>query len=177
MRAIPMSVCLAVLISAAACGPAKPAESPSHSDEESSPPATSGPSGASDAPSHAAPVAVPAEPAAPAGGGVPYDKESVEIGLKRSARQVKANCGALKDADGNPSGPWGKGTVTVKLGHNGHGQGATVAAPFDGKPVGRCITQAFAILIYPPFAGADTTVDWPIEVPEPPAAAPPPKAH
>jgi hypothetical protein len=95
---------------------------------------------------------------------VPYDKESVEVGLKRAARQVKANCGATTDEEGKATGPWGKTTVTVKLGHNGHSQGATIGPPYDGKPVGRCTAQAFAILTYPPFAGADTTVDWPVEI-------------
>ncbi len=84
--------------------------------------------------------------------------------MKRAARQVKANCGAATDESGKASGPWGKGTVTVTLGHNGHAQGTTVGAPFDGKPVGKCIAQAFAGLTYPPFAGGDATVDWPVEV-------------
>jgi hypothetical protein len=115
-------------------------------------------------------VPVPPPPPAPSGGGTPYDKDAVEMVLKRAARQVKANCGATTDEDGKATGPWGKVTVTVKLGHNGHSQGATVPAPFDGRPVGRCIAQSFAIMIFPPFAGGDTTVDWPVEV-VPPAGA------
>jgi hypothetical protein len=98
---------------------------------------------------------------------VPYDKESVEIGLKRAARQVKANCGATTDEEGKATGPWGKTTVTVKIGHNGHSQGATIGAPYDSKPVGKCVVQAFAILTFPPFAGGDTTVDWPVEIVQP----------
>ena len=93
-----------------------------------------------------------------------YDKDAVEIGLKRAARQVKQNCGGTKDDDGKATGPWGKLDVHVKLGHNGHSQGATVDPPYDGKPVGRCVTNAFSILIFPPFAGPDTTVDWPVEL-------------
>jgi hypothetical protein len=178
MRAIYMSICLAVLGGAAACGPAKPAESASH-DDEASPASTAHETSheaASDsdtppgvAPTPAAPSA--ATPTAPSGSGVPYDKEAVEIGLKRAGRQVKANCGAATDQEGKATGPWGKASVTVKLGHNGHSQGATIGAPFDGQPVGKCITQAFAILTYPPFAGADTTIDWPIEVVAPAGAA------
>jgi hypothetical protein len=114
-------------------------------------------------------VAAPPPVASPAST-VPYDKEAVAIGLKRAARQAKANCGAATDEEGKATGPWGKTTVTVKLGHNGHAKGATVGLPFDGKPVGKCITQAFAIVIFPPFAGADTTIDWPVEVVQPGAA-------
>ncbi len=94
--------------------------------------------------------------------------------LTRAARQVKANCGATTDEEGKATGPWGKVTATVTLGHNGHSKGATVPAPFDGKPVGRCVSQAFATIQYPPFAGDDTTIDWPVEVVQPPA--PPPAA-
>ena len=95
--------------------------------------------------------------------------------LKRAARQVKANCGAATNDDGKATGPWGKFDVSVKLGHNGHSAGATVPAPYDGKPVGKCVSNAFAILQYPPFAGGDTTVDWPVEIVAPAAA--PPAAH
>jgi hypothetical protein len=161
MRAICMSLCLAALGSVAACGPAKPAESALHEDE--SPPPT-----ASNAEAATSPAFVAPPPPLPSSG-VPYDKDSVEIGLKRAAREVKANCGAATDQNGKATGPWGKGTVTVKLGHNGHSEGATIGAPFDGMPVGKCIAQAFAILIFPPFAGGDTTVDWPIEVVQPAA--------
>jgi hypothetical protein len=165
MRATSRSLVFVVLGIAAACGPAKPAESPSgeassHGDEATP---TEG-SNAAGSPSQATPPPPPPPPTASASNGVPYDKEAVEIVLKRAARQVKANCGAATDEDGKATGPWGKTTVTVKLGHNGHSQGATVEAPYDGKPVGKCITQAFAILTFPPFAGADTPVDWPVEV-------------
>jgi hypothetical protein len=120
--------------------------------------------------------ATPATPAAPTDsgphvpatlGGASYDRKTLEVGLKRAARQVKANCGAATDENGAATGPWGKTTVTVKLGHNGHSKGGTVPPPFDGKSTGRCAVQAFANLIYAPFAGADTDVDWPVEVTKP----------
>jgi hypothetical protein len=89
------------------------------------------------------------------------------VGLKRAARQVKANCGAATDENGATTGPWGKTTVTVKLGHNGHSKGGSIPAPFDGKSTGRCVVQAFSNLIYAPFAGSDTDVDWPVELTKP----------
>jgi len=171
MRAICRSFCLAALLSAAACGPAKPAENPVHEDDSSSASkTTTAESDTAAAPSTPPPVTPPAPPPPPPGSGVPYDKEAVEVGLKRAARQVKANCGAATDEDGKASGPWGKTTVTVKLGHNGHSQGATIGPPYDGKPAGKCTVQAFAILTFPPFAGGDTTVDWPVEI-VPPSGA------
>ncbi|WP_394847479.1 hypothetical protein LZC95_08445 [Pendulispora brunnea] len=114
----------------------------------------------------------PAPAAAPAGGTSQrrtdsYDKEATEVVLKRAARQVKDNCGSAKDENGKASGPWGKTMVTVNLGHNGRSKGATVGAPFDGKPTGRCATQAFANLVYPPWAGGDTTVQWEVDIAAP----------
>ncbi len=98
---------------------------------------------------------------------VPYDAEAVQIGLNRAARQVKDNCGAVKDDQGKANGPWGKTIVTVQLGHNGHSRGTTLKSPFDGTGVGRCINSAFSNLVYPPFSGADTTVDCEVELSHP----------
>lgn len=100
-------------------------------------------------------------------GGASYDRAALEVALKRAARQVKANCGAATDDTGAASGPWGKTNVTIKLGHNGHSKGGSVPAPFDGKPVGKCVAQAFSNVIYAPFPGPDTDVDWPVEVTKP----------
>ena len=165
MRAIYMSLCIAVLGIAAACGLAKPAESPSPSDEKpsgdstdaatstgdsdaSSPPPAVAKVEAPPAPTHTAPPPAATPPPAEEEK-VPYDKEAVLIALRRAARGVKANCGAATDEDGKVTGPWGKATVTVKLGHNGHARGTVVPAPYDGKPVGKCIASAFAIVIFP----------------------------
>jgi len=96
-----------------------------------------------------------------------YDKEATEVVLKRAARQVKANCGMATDDNGKANGPWGKTTIAVTLGHNGHSKGATIPPPFEGKPTGKCAMQAFSILTFPPWAGGDTTVEWEIEIPQP----------
>ena len=96
-----------------------------------------------------------------------YDKEPTEIALKRGERQVKENCGHAKDADGKANGPFGKTKITLLLGHNGHMKDVKVPAPFDGKPTGNCIVQSFDNLIFPPWAGADTPVEWEVEVVKP----------
>src|SRR5262249_57955604 len=96
-----------------------------------------------------------------------YDKEGTEVVLKRAARQVKANCGHAKDESGKASGPWGKTNISVQLGHNGRGKGASVPAPFEGKPTGRCAVRAFSNVTFPPWAGLDSPVDWEVAVVEP----------
>jgi hypothetical protein len=96
-----------------------------------------------------------------------YDKEATDVVLNRSIRQVKANCGSATDETGKPAGPFGKVTINVMLGHNGRSKGVTVPAPFDGTPPGRCITQAFSNLTFPPWGGADTPVDVEVEIVKP----------
>ncbi|MBK6696952.1 MAG: hypothetical protein IPG50_32925 [Myxococcales bacterium] len=93
-----------------------------------------------------------------------YDKEGTEVVLKRAARQVKQNCGAATDEDGKVGGPWGSGQMHLVLGHNGRLKEATLGPPFEGKPTGKCALQAFSRLTYPPWAGSDMTLDWPIEI-------------
>lgn len=101
-----------------------------------------------------------------------YDREETEKVLGRSARQVKENCGDARNEDGEAVGPWGKTTIQVQLGANGHSKGVIVPAPFEGTPGGRCVANAFSNLVFPPWRGADTQIDWEIELVQPEA---PPK--
>jgi hypothetical protein len=103
--------------------------------------------------------------AAPASNAGPNGE--AEIALKRAARQAKANCGAAKDADGKATGPFGKTTVNIVLGRNGHSKNVTLDSSFDGKPAGKCIIQAFTNLTYAPWAGADATTQWEVELVQP----------
>jgi hypothetical protein len=96
-----------------------------------------------------------------------YDKEATQTVLKRAARQVKEHCGAAKDDSGKASGPWGKATLQVQLGHNGRSKGVTVPSPYQGKATGNCVEKAFANLTYPPWGGQDAQVDWEVELVQP----------
>ena len=132
---------------------------------ESTPPPSPAPVSADTTPTSApAPAASPQASSGP----VPYDKDSVEVELKRGARQVKANCGAATDDDGHATGPWGKTKASITLGRNGHIKQVTVPAPFDGKPVGLCIAHSFDKIQFPPYAGdTDAVVDWDVELVRP----------
>jgi hypothetical protein len=96
-----------------------------------------------------------------------YDREATDVVLKRAARQVKENCGQAKDESGKATGPWGKTTVQVQLGHNGRSKGVTVPEPYQGKPTGNCVEKAFTNLTFPPWAGADAQIEWEVELIEP----------
>jgi hypothetical protein len=101
-------------------------------------------------------------------GKTPYDKEAVEVQLKRASRQVKANCGSATDDDGKANGPWGSTKVSVTLGRNGHVRGVTIPSPYDGKPVGVCVVHAFEKIQFPPYGGSsDVVVDWDVEIVHP----------
>ena len=99
---------------------------------------------------------------------MPYDRDSVDVELKRGVRQVKANCGAATDDDGQAKGPWGRTKASITLGRNGHIKQVTVPAPFDGTPVGLCVVHAFDKIQFPPYANStDVTVDWDIDLVQP----------
>jgi hypothetical protein len=98
-------------------------------------------------------------------GPTPYDRDAVEVQLKRAARQVKANCGSATDDEGKATGPWGTTKASVVLGRNGRVKQVSVPSPYDGKPVGDCVVHAFEKLVFPPYAGSsDASVDWDIEI-------------
>ena len=101
-----------------------------------------------------------------------YDKEATEVVLKRAANQVKGNCGAARDDDGKQTGPWGKTKISLTLGRNGRMKGVTLPPNYENKPAGRCITNAFSGLIFPPWSGQDATIEWEVELVQPPAEKP-----
>lgn len=97
-----------------------------------------------------------------------YDKEGTEVVLNRAGRAVKAACGDARDESGAATGPWGKLTIQVVLGHAGRVKEVTVPSSHMDKPAGHCIVNAFSGLIFPPWAGDDTPVDWEVELVQPP---------
>ena len=141
-------------------GPGKPVDTSSHGAETSS--GTS--SGTSTRTSSGGSTTI----ASPPQQKTAYDKEAVEIVLKRAAAQVKSSCGAASDENGKANGPWGQTKASVRLGRNGHVRGVDVPAPYGDKPVGTCVVHAFQNLVFPPYAApADVTVDWDIELVKP----------
>jgi len=145
------------------------ADQASHPKPSPPPPDTAAPDGASPFSVGAASTgaAMPVSPPQQQRRGDQYDREATESVLRRAARQAKENCGSAKDEDGKAKGPWGKTTVSVALGHNGHSRGVTIGPPYDGKPTGRCVLQAFANLTFPPWSGPDTQVTWEVELVQP----------
>jgi len=102
------------------------------------------------------------------GGSGSYDKDEVEAKMRRSAKQIKSNCGAATDDEGKATGPWGTVHATIVLGRNGHVKDVQVPDPYNGKPVGICVQRQLMKLIYAPYAGsADASIEWDFEVTKP----------
>jgi hypothetical protein len=142
-----------------------PVEAPKNDVPATAPPPAPSAAEPSAEPSPAATTAV-STPASPVV--ATYDKDAVEVQLKRAARQIKANCGSATDEDGKASGPWGATKATVVLGRNGHVKQVTVPAPYGGRPVGVCAVHAFEKLWFPPYGGStDLSVDWDIVIAPP----------
>lgn len=140
-------------------------DSPSSSTSDTTPSSKSDDHGSSSS-SGGSSAAAPSEPSP--SGKPPYDKDSVEVELKRAARQVKANCGSATDDNGTAPGPWGKTTASVTLGRNGHIKDMTVPAPYDGQPDGVCAVNAFKKIQFPPYASSsDVVIPWDIEFVKP----------
>ena len=175
MRATPFlagATILALSVTSVACGKPKQADDPSN-ESTHKPPTDDGTASTKWEGASTAPPPSETKPRGPGTSSVheaatrrtdEYDKEATEIVVKRAARQVKENCGAAKDDTGKATGPWGKVTLQIQLGHNGHSKGLTVPAPFQGKPTGNCVEKAFTNLTFPPWAGSDTEISWEIEL-------------
>jgi hypothetical protein len=102
------------------------------------------------------------------GSGTPYDKDEIETKMRRSAKQIKANCGSATDEEGKATGPWGTLKATITLGRNGHVKDVSIPDPYNGKPVGTCVSRQLMKLIYSPFAGStDASIEWDFELVKP----------
>ncbi len=146
---------------------ARPKKHKTDDDEASSSPASAQSSSDDKAPASSGSSSDSSASAA-SGGKTPYDRDAVEVQLKRAARQIKSNCGSATDDEGKATGPWGSTKASVVLGRNGHVKQVTVPSPYDGKPVGICVVHAFEKLVFPPYAGSsDVSLDWDIEIAAP----------
>jgi len=88
-----------------------------------------------------------------------FDDEQAKIVLARAANNAHT-CVEVVDKDQ----PHGDGTVIVTFSGKGKSTNATIAAPFDGTPMGQCATRAFVNMIIPPFEGADVDLTYQVNL-------------
>jgi hypothetical protein len=88
-----------------------------------------------------------------------FDDEQAKIVLARAAGNAHT-CVEVVDKDQ----PHGEGTVTVTFSGKGKSTNATIGAPFEGTPMGQCVTRAFVNMIIPPFEGADVDLTYQVNL-------------
>ena len=76
------------------------------------------------------------------GGGKSYDKDEIDAKMKRSAKQIKSNCGAATDDEGKATGPWGQVHVSIVLGRNGHVKDVAIPCALTTAEAGRHVHLA-----------------------------------
>ncbi len=73
--------------------------------------------------------------------------------LNRASAFSKTQCGAATNDAGQLKGPWGKASVTLKVGRNGRPFDVVIGAPHAGTPTGNCVVHNFEALIFLPYPG------------------------
>jgi hypothetical protein len=82
-----------------------------------------------------------------------FDEAQAKILLARAAK----NAGTCVDVVGKNQ-PHGDAAVTITFSGVGKSSKATVGAPFDGTPIGKCVVRAFVNIIIAPFEGPDVEI-------------------
>jgi|SRR5882724_8823512 len=88
-----------------------------------------------------------------------FDEEQAKVVLARAATNAHT-CVEVVDKDQ----PHGDGTVTVTFSGKGKTTNASIAAPFEGTPMGQCVTRAFVNMIVPPFEGPDVDLTYQVNL-------------
>jgi hypothetical protein len=149
--------CLALLGTLAVAGCAGAPAPPARLAAQAEPPTTT-----------VTPAEPPAEPAKSK-----LDEEYTASQLSRATAFARAQCGAATNDAGERKGPWGKATVTLKIGRNGRPLDVTIAAPHAGTPTGNCVIHAFEALVFLPYPGDhDEAREVEVTIDEPTAATP-----
>jgi hypothetical protein len=85
---------------------------------------------------------------------MPFDKKQADLEVKRAQRSAETCPSAVTE-----QGPGGSAHVTLTFASDGHVKDATIGAPFDDTPVGKCALNAMKAVIVPPYDGSDETVE------------------
>ncbi|MBX3183971.1 MAG: hypothetical protein KIT72_00480 [Polyangiaceae bacterium] len=90
-----------------------------------------------------------------------FDERQAELELIRAARSAKT-CVGVVTADG----PRGKAKVTLTFANSGNVKASDISSEFKDTPLGKCILNAMAAVVVPPFVGAEHTLDWDVDLDE-----------
>ncbi len=82
-----------------------------------------------------------------------FDDAQAKILLSRATNNARTCVSVV-----GKNQPHGDAIVTVTFSGTGKSTKATVGAPFDGTPIGKCVVRAFVNIIVTPFEGPDVDV-------------------
>ena len=88
-----------------------------------------------------------------------FDDEQAKIVLTRAAAAAHT-CVDVVSQDQ----PHGDGTVVVTFSGTGKSTKAVINSPFDGTPIGQCVTRAFVNIVVSPFEGPDVDMNFAVNL-------------
>jgi hypothetical protein len=92
-----------------------------------------------------------------------FDKKQTKLELQRATMSAESCPGVVYEQEGKEH-PRGEFKATITFQEDGTVKQITIPAPFDGKPVGDCVIQAYKHVIVPPYTGGEQIVDWDVSL-------------
>jgi hypothetical protein len=92
-----------------------------------------------------------------------FDKKQTKLELQRATLSAESCPGVVFEQEGKEH-PRGEFKATVTFQEDGTVRQVTIPSPFDGKPVGDCVIQAYKHVIIPPYVGGEQIVDWDVNL-------------
>jgi len=92
-----------------------------------------------------------------------FDKKQTKLELQRATLSAESCPGVVYEQEGKEH-PRGAFKVTITFQEDGTVKTIAVPSPFDGKPVGDCVTRAYKGVIIPPYTGGEQIVDWDVDL-------------
>lgn len=92
-----------------------------------------------------------------------FDKKQTKMELQRATMSAESCPGVVYEQEGKEH-PRGDFKATITFQEDGTVKAITIPSPFDGKPVGDCVIQAYKHVIIPPYVGGEQIVDWDVSL-------------
>jgi hypothetical protein len=98
-----------------------------------------------------------------------FDEKQAKMELTRATRSAESCPGVVAEQE-TKDHPRGEAHVTITFQEDGSAKTVTIPSPFDGTPIGDCVTRAYKAVIVPPFTGGEHIMDWDLTLKDEPKA-------
>ena len=92
-----------------------------------------------------------------------FDKKQTKLELMRATMSAESCPGVVFEQEGKEH-PRGEFKASITFQEDGTVRQVSIPSPFDGKPVGDCVVQAYKHVIIPPYTGGEQIVDWDVNL-------------